>query len=869
MADLNIVVAGFNSTCAESHKEHFGYVGEQQYRWFAERLHIYWKKGWLRIGALHHNVIRQPVNDEANLQDANDLRRYLGNRLNLLLHRHTHQNGIEWLNEKLPILATGSSSLATKQLPNGVPNQYQIVRLHKGGFERWCRGYLLNQKRWGSDSRCSDSGNEWYISKEVPFKRVMGTFSDPPFDRDWFGSHTSTAERNIKRYHKDKNWWELLRLTTNYAQYLEQLGNLDRFHEIAELGLTAATEIDDSTLQALHAAYLGWYHLRQGDFITAETELLPYTEINGGHEQALVCRTLSLVLYYSGKLDKANGYARKAFVIWERLGDEKWKARALGTLGLIAMKQAQWGRASEYLTRALVVNRSESAEGIVMNLADIAKLYFSRGEFEDAKIHIKEALEIASLDRESDRYGYALIRNAQLVAAQIPAILQDALRDLNNARAVLGGAGWRIYTAEITAVETLLKGFGAGHYTPPTLTPMDSYAKAVQDMLIERKGAEPLRRASLEFYINRTPAVFAAIKSGTYPPPPPPLCVQLEITNVCTNQCKMCFRWRWPKSTEMSTEDVKNLLTELGKMGVRSLILSGGEPTAHPDFTAILTHAHEQGLHVGILSNGIWKNPQDVANAITQYADWVRISMDGSNAEVYKKIRGDEGGVKKIEEALLKLQQAKGQNSKCRIGIAYTIQKDNITDVEQMVHWAERCKALENEPDPVVIFKLAHGANSFLCSKEQLQDFSQHALSGRKLISHERVDLRYYSCFTPYLFSLVDAFGDVYVCCHLYDDNGDFDSKERQKNKLGNVLKTGFQAVWTSQEYRDMRSTLRRINVVGMPKCGECTRHYAPNAALTGLYQDIYNPLLRKYSKSGHRRFERIVEQYQDEVVWF
>ena len=40
MHDLNVVVAGLNSTIAESHrkKDHFGHLGEDQLAWFAERL---------------------------------------------------------------------------------------------------------------------------------------------------------------------------------------------------------------------------------------------------------------------------------------------------------------------------------------------------------------------------------------------------------------------------------------------------------------------------------------------------------------------------------------------------------------------------------------------------------------------------------------------------------------------------------------------------------------------------------------------------------------------------------------------------------------------------------------------------------------
>lgn len=60
MPELAVVVAGLNSTMAESHRDddHYGWVGEQQLRWFAERLATYRERGWLRLAAVHHNVVR-------------------------------------------------------------------------------------------------------------------------------------------------------------------------------------------------------------------------------------------------------------------------------------------------------------------------------------------------------------------------------------------------------------------------------------------------------------------------------------------------------------------------------------------------------------------------------------------------------------------------------------------------------------------------------------------------------------------------------------------------------------------------------------------------------------------------------------------
>ena len=83
MPDLKVVVAGLNSTMAESHHgDNYGWVGEKQCRWFADALQRHENEGWLRIAAVHHNAIRAAVDDEENLRDADSVDRILGRRLN-------------------------------------------------------------------------------------------------------------------------------------------------------------------------------------------------------------------------------------------------------------------------------------------------------------------------------------------------------------------------------------------------------------------------------------------------------------------------------------------------------------------------------------------------------------------------------------------------------------------------------------------------------------------------------------------------------------------------------------------------------------------------------------------------------------------
>ncbi|MEE6261873.1 WD40 domain-containing protein [Plantactinospora sonchi] len=180
--DLRVVVAGLNSTMAESHldTDHYGWLGERQLRWFADRLADYRARGWLRLAAVHHNAVRGAVQDDENLRDADDLDRILGEPglVHLLLHGHTHDGRLHRLPSGLVALATGSAAVMPDARPAEVPNQYQLVTIERNGFTRYARQYAVGQRRWIGDTRISRTGSEWHDRQSYALTDVDATF--PP-----------------------------------------------------------------------------------------------------------------------------------------------------------------------------------------------------------------------------------------------------------------------------------------------------------------------------------------------------------------------------------------------------------------------------------------------------------------------------------------------------------------------------------------------------------------------------------------------------------------------------------------------------------------------------------------------------------------
>ena len=148
--------------------------------WFAEKLSPYEEKGFFRIGVVHHNVLRGALADDENLRDADRLVHFLGDSLNLLLHGHTHDSKIGWLDPGLPVLSTGSAALLDKALPDCVPNQYQVIRIWPDRLERSTRRFEPARKRWVGDNRCSDNGNHSQVNHKLTFQSVQAAFPDTP-----------------------------------------------------------------------------------------------------------------------------------------------------------------------------------------------------------------------------------------------------------------------------------------------------------------------------------------------------------------------------------------------------------------------------------------------------------------------------------------------------------------------------------------------------------------------------------------------------------------------------------------------------------------------------------------------------------------
>ncbi|WP_019630650.1 TIR domain-containing protein [Actinomadura atramentaria] len=165
--DLKVVVAGLNSTLAQTHREEdrYGHVGRAQAAWFTERLRRFEAEGWLRIGAVAHSPA---AGEPAAVRDAGDLDAVLGRHLNLLLQDATAEFGA------VPELRSGAPAV-----PSPGTGRHQVVVVDRTGLRRWVPsaeppGPTVIDRVW------ADAGGAFPAPREAEPARALPTGEPAP-----------------------------------------------------------------------------------------------------------------------------------------------------------------------------------------------------------------------------------------------------------------------------------------------------------------------------------------------------------------------------------------------------------------------------------------------------------------------------------------------------------------------------------------------------------------------------------------------------------------------------------------------------------------------------------------------------------------
>jgi MoaA/NifB/PqqE/SkfB family radical SAM enzyme len=163
--------------------------------------------------------------------------------------------------------------------------------------------------------------------------------------------------------------------------------------------------------------------------------------------------------------------------------------------------------------------------------------------------------------------------------------------------------------------------------------------------------------------------------------------VEISLTDRCQCQCRHCFastKQPLSEEDEFSLAEIAQLIDDIAEMGVTEVCLSGGEPLLRRDILDIVTCAHDRGLVVRLITNGIALS-EDVVRELKQAGcSWCSVSIDSPKAEAHDDWRQYAGCFDKAVAGLRTLVKHKVPCSIITVARKDLIQSGELEEIVKM-----------------------------------------------------------------------------------------------------------------------------------------------------------------------------------------
>lgn len=125
----------------------------------------------------------------------------------------------------------------------------------------------------------------------------------------------------------------------------------------------------------------------------------------------------------------------------------------------------------------------------------------------------------------------------------------------------------------------------------------------------------------------------------------------IQVVRHCNHFCGFCSN---PSTPFVHTfETMRVLVDDLARRGYFGVILTGGEPTLHPELPRIAAYARQQGLHVRMITNGSrLAEPRFAVELAEAGVELVHVSIYSVRPEVEARLRGVPGTLERAFAAL-------------------------------------------------------------------------------------------------------------------------------------------------------------------------------------------------------------------------
>jgi AdoMet-dependent heme synthase len=178
-----------------------------------------------------------------------------------------------------------------------------------------------------------------------------------------------------------------------------------------------------------------------------------------------------------------------------------------------------------------------------------------------------------------------------------------------------------------------------------------------------------------------------------------PFSAQLDLTYRCNEQCIHCYLDHEDHG-EMTTAEIKNLLSEMAEAGVFILTLSGGEIFMRKDCFEILEHARSLTFCIKLKTNAVLIREAQAARLRDLGVQSVQISIYSHRSEVHDAITKVRGSLQRSIQAVRFLK-----SQGLRVILANVLMTENVHDYRGVRALADEL-GVECTLDPTITPKM-------------------------------------------------------------------------------------------------------------------------------------------------------------------
>jgi MoaA/NifB/PqqE/SkfB family radical SAM enzyme len=308
----------------------------------------------------------------------------------------------------------------------------------------------------------------------------------------------------------------------------------------------------------------------------------------------------------------------------------------------------------------------------------------------------------------------------------------------------------------------------------------------------------------------------------------PPVCLYLEVTNRCNLLCTTCPRTyeELEPPADMSWELFTSIVDQAPDLS-RAVLHGVGEPMLVANLPKMVRYLKDRGVYVLFNTNGTVLSERNGRALIDARLDELRVSLDASNRDSFKAIRGRDyfNRIIRNVRAFRELQEREG-HAKPQVSVWLTGLKETVEELPAFVQVAAEAGVREvylqrlvffdeaaigkAQPDQTLFERLTTEEAAHLKQAEDLArslgiTFSASgAASGPGLSLKASGDGSPWSlCRRPWSLMYFTANGRALPCCIA-----PFSQHGYENYTLGHAEQQSLQEIWNGPAYREFRAAL-------------------------------------------------------------